>query len=265
MNYMTDQRTILLIDDEIDLLELVKIALQSSGYRVETACNGVEGLEKLKTITPQLIILDLNMPKMGGLLFYKSICDVCSQPKYPVLVLTARANMEAIFKEYVIDGFKAKPFEIDELLNEVDTIVNKRFGPPNITKVSSDRPVKVCVVEDDPDELSKIGTAFLNTGYVVNSISNGADAIEYVYENLPAIVLVKLSIPGVSGDAVILQLARMAKTKNIKYILYSQKQAEKTIIMDKISKKSGVDSFVQYLYAQELVTETNNLLRQHAA
>jgi hypothetical protein len=57
----------------------------------------------------------------------------------------------------------------------------------------------------------------------------------------------------------------MAKTKNIKYILYSQKQAEKTIIMDKISKKSGVDSFVQYLYAQELVTETNNLLRQHAA
>jgi len=260
---MSEPRNILLIDDDVDLLSLVKIALKTRGYTVETACNGVEGLEKLKTFTPQLIILDLNMPKMGGLLFYKSICDVCSQPKYPVLILTARANMEELFKEYIIDGFKTKPFEIDDLLDEVGTIIDKKFGIFNNVKVSSDRAVKVCIVEDDQEELKKMGEAFLETGYIVHSVSNGIDAIEYIYENLPDAVLVKLSLSSIAGDDIIQHISRMAKTQDVKFILYTHKNAERTIVMDKISKKTGVDSFVQYLYAKELVAETNKLLRQY--
>ncbi len=124
---MINQKTILLIDDEIDLQQLVKIALKLKGYHIETANNGLEGLEKLETVKPNLIILDMNMPKMGGLEFYQKICDQSNQPKYPVLVLTARANMEQVFKGLNIDGFMAKPFEIDELLQRVDTIILRNF------------------------------------------------------------------------------------------------------------------------------------------
>ena len=77
---MSDQKTILLIDDEIDLQQLVKIALKSKGYNIETANNGLEGLAKLETVKPDLIILDMNMPKMGGLEFYQKIC-VNDKPK----------------------------------------------------------------------------------------------------------------------------------------------------------------------------------------
>lgn len=263
---MNDKKTILVIDDEADLQQLVKIALKSRGYIVETANNGLEGLEKLKKITPHLIILDLNMPKMGGLVFYQKICDINNQPKYSILILTARANMAKLFQDFIIDGFRTKPFEIDELLDEVDIIINKKFGIVKKIKVSGvERTAKVCIVDNDPEELKKIGEAFSKTGYVVSSSSNGADAIEYIYSNLPDVVLVKLGLTDISGDLVILQLKRMARSQNIKFILYSPHQAEKTVVIDRISTKPGIDCFVQYANYQQLVAAANEQLKPYSS
>ncbi len=262
---MSEKKTILLIDDEIDLQQLVKIALQSRGYKVETANNGLEGLEKLKKLTPHLIILDLNMPKMGGLAFYQNICDKNNQPKYSILILTARANMAKLFQDFIIDGFKTKPFEVDELLDEVDTIINKKFGIVKKIKVSGvERAAKICIVESDPEALKKIGAAFLKVGYVVNSTPNGAEAIEYIYGNLPDVALIKLTTPDIAGDLVILQLKRMARTQFVKFVLYTEEQAEKTVVIDRISKKAGIDCFVQYSNVQDLVIAANELLKQYS-
>ena len=68
----------------------------------------------------------MNMPQMGGMEFYQEICYGGSRPKYPVLVLTARANMEQLFKEINIDGFMVKPFEINDLFYEIETIIQKK-------------------------------------------------------------------------------------------------------------------------------------------
>ncbi|MDE1920549.1 MAG: response regulator [Candidatus Omnitrophica bacterium] len=262
---MSDKKTILVIDDEVDLQQLMKIALRSRGYRVETANNGVEGLEILKKIEPHLIILDLNMPKMGGLAFYQNICDRNNQPKYSVFILTARANMAKLFQDFIIDGFKTKPFEVDELLDEIDAIINKKFGIVKKIRVSGiERAAKVCIVDNEPEEIKKIGDAFLNVGYVVNSVANGVDAIEYIYGNLPDVVLIKLALPGISGDAVIVQLKRMARTQHIKFILYTKQEAERTVIIDRISTKSGIDSFIQYLHVQQLVNAANQELSQYS-
>ncbi len=123
---MKSTKMILLIDDDIDLQQLTKITLKARGYIVETANNGLEGLSKLEIIKPDLIILDMNMPKLGGLGFYQKICNGHDRPLYPVLVLTARTNLEQLLLQMNIDGFIAKPFEIDELLSKVDAIIKKR-------------------------------------------------------------------------------------------------------------------------------------------
>lgn len=122
---MTGSKTILLVDDDIDLQQLTKITLKTRGYIVETANNGLEALSKLETIKPALIILDMNMPKLGGLGFYQKICNSEGRPLYPVLVLTARANLEQLLVQMNIDGFMSKPFEIDALIRQVDTIIEK--------------------------------------------------------------------------------------------------------------------------------------------
>ena len=85
-----------------------------------------------------------------------------------------------------------------------------------------------------------------NEGYEVQTLTNGTDAIERIYDTLPDIALVKLALEDISGDLVILQLKRMVKTQHIKFVLYSSHVAERTIIVDKISKKEGIDCFVQY-------------------
>jgi len=262
MSNNNSQKTILVIDDEIDLQQLMKIALKSKGYTVETANNGLEGLAKLNTIKPHLIILDLNMPKMGGLEFYQRICDNQNQPKFPVFVLSARANMTKLFKEFNIDGFMSKPFEVDELLDEIDSIVNKKYGIIKKIKVAggSERPPRICIAESDPDILKNISAEFLRMGYIVSSASNGTEAIERIYVNPPDAALIKLALTDIAGDMVILQLKRMIKTRHIKYILYSERQAEKTIIIDRISKKEGIDCFIQYADVQELSTTINELL-----
>jgi DNA-binding response OmpR family regulator len=263
---MSEKRTILLMDDEIDFQQIAKSALQARGYAVETATDGLEGLERLKTITPHLIVLDLTMPKMGGLVFYSKICDSKGQPKYPILIVSARAEMEKLFQDFIIDGFMLKPFQKNELLDKVDAIVNKRFGAVKTIKVSGEeRRAKVCIVEDDPEELKNMSEAFLACGYLVSSASNGAGAMEHIYEALPDVALIKLALPDTAGDSVIMQLKAMARTKNVQFVLYMHQSTQRTLIVDKISQKAGIDSFIEYLEPQQLVVAADELLKQYAA
>jgi DNA-binding response OmpR family regulator len=107
----------LLIDDEKDLVEMIQYQLSEEGYKTIAAYDGLQGLEKIKEVEPGLIILDINLPKMNGLEFYSKICTPHGRSRYPVLVMTARSNLKKVFKDVEVDGFLAKPFEIDELLN----------------------------------------------------------------------------------------------------------------------------------------------------
>jgi len=123
---MTNTKYILIIEDENDVIELVSNRLKAAGYKTDSASNGLEGLEKIKEKEPDLIILDLSMPKMSGIEFYQRICDSENNyPKYPVLVLTARANMRDLFKEFHVNGFITKPFEGEKLVEEVRVTLNK--------------------------------------------------------------------------------------------------------------------------------------------
>ncbi|MBN1353953.1 MAG: response regulator, partial [Candidatus Omnitrophica bacterium] len=123
------KHTILLIDDEMDLADMLKYQLENHNYNVVLAYDGLEALEKLKTINPDLIILDINLPKMGGIEFYSRICSPYGKSKYPVLVMTARTNLEKVFKDIEVDGFIAKPFEIDDFIGEVRKILERSVNP----------------------------------------------------------------------------------------------------------------------------------------
>ena len=259
---MSAAKTILLIDDEVDLQQLVKMALKSKGYIIETANNGLEGLAKLETVKPDLIILDMNMPKMGGLAFYQKICAGGTHPQYPVLVLTARANMEQLFQQLNIDGFMPKPFEIDDLLREVDIIIQKSTVPGGKTTASAYRePGKICIIDNDPDSLSKIGAIFLGAGFIVNPAQNGTQGIEHIAHTIPDVVLVKLGLVDIAGDMVILKVKTMAKTAHIKCILYTEKSAEKMDIANKIAHKEGIDRFVELNNPHDLLEIVNEVLK----
>lgn len=259
---MSEQKTVLLIDDEIDLQQLVKVVLTSKGYKVETADNGLEGLRQLEKAQPDLIILDMNMPVMGGVEFYQKICDAWSQPKYPVLILTARANMEEFFKAMDVDGFMAKPFEIDDLLAEVQRILAKRAPAAKATKPRDEnQPAKICVADNDAQACNKIGAALLSAGYIVHLARSGTQAIEHVFSIVPEVAVINFGLSDIPGDAVISKLKKMPKTQDVKCILYTEDTPEKSALAQAAGKKAGIDLFVSCRKPEDLILAVNDVLR----
>jgi two-component system phosphate regulon response regulator PhoB len=115
---------VLIVDDERDLRALVDFNLRQSGYRTAQAATGAEALARARSLSPQIILLDLNLPDVSG-------TDVCrllkSDPQtqsIPVLMLTARgAEQDRILGlELGADDYVVKPFSVRELVLRVDAI-----------------------------------------------------------------------------------------------------------------------------------------------
>ena len=114
-------KKILIIDDEAELVDLVKIRLEAAGYEVLKAFDGREGLDKAKLEKPDLILLDIMMPKMDG---YK-VCGLLKMDaryqKIPIVLFSAKAQKEdaQLAKEVGADLYITKPFEASVLLAKI--------------------------------------------------------------------------------------------------------------------------------------------------
>jgi DNA-binding response OmpR family regulator len=126
---------ILVVDDDPDILDAVMMILESQGYQVVTARDGIEGLAMLKAEQPDLMILDLMMPKMDGF----AVCKELQDPRWskhkdiPILILTSvredasrrRYELETGL-ELNVDDYLEKPMAPDVLIKRVSTLMEKK-------------------------------------------------------------------------------------------------------------------------------------------
>jgi len=104
---------ILVVDDDADLREFLRVMLTSIGFEVISAANGQEALDVMEGHEPDLILLDMKMPVMDGWEFSRALEDRGAHP--PVVVLTAAPDPAARAAEVHADGWLGKPFEYEEL------------------------------------------------------------------------------------------------------------------------------------------------------
>jgi two-component system alkaline phosphatase synthesis response regulator PhoP len=121
---------ILVVDDEKDLLDLVKRILTRGGFEVITALDGKEGLAKVYSEAPNLMILDINMPGMNG---WEVCGKIRGDPLYkhlPIIMLTVRKKKEDQLKGLDLGGdeYITKPFYPKELLARVKTVLQRSSG-----------------------------------------------------------------------------------------------------------------------------------------
>ena len=123
---MLEAKRILVVDDEPDLIKTVRLRLEKRGYAVISAADGQEALEKARSEKPDLIILDLMLPKLSGY-------QVCRMLKFdeqykniPIIIFTARAQEQdkKTSLEVGADAYLSKPFEPEVLLDKVDSLLN---------------------------------------------------------------------------------------------------------------------------------------------
>ena len=129
------QGKILVVDDDPDILEALTMILESQGYQVVSAKDGIDGLATLKAEKPDLMILDLLMPKMDGF----AVCKELQDPRWskyrdiPILILTS-VREEASRRRYEletgleldVDDYVEKPISPDILLERVERLVKRK-------------------------------------------------------------------------------------------------------------------------------------------
>lgn len=113
-----DQRPILVVDDDEIILSTLALFLADEGYAVVAASNGKEALEHAERQHPRLILLDMKMPVMDGWAFAVAYRGRPG-PHAPIIVMTAARDARSRAAEIAADGFLAKPFDLDRLLDLV--------------------------------------------------------------------------------------------------------------------------------------------------
>jgi len=122
-----NEKTILVVDDEKNIRELVKFNLESRGYKVIEAADGEEALKLVKTSEPALIILDLMLPKVEGLEVCRILKGNPSTKKLPIIMLTALGDEidKIVGLELGADDYITKPFSPRELVARVRAVIRR--------------------------------------------------------------------------------------------------------------------------------------------
>ncbi len=126
-----DQRdmTILVVDDEARIRDVVRMNLEMEHYRVIEAENGVEALEQLREHLPDLVILDIMMPEMDG---FETLREIREVSTVPVVMLTVRQNEQDKIHglDLGADDYIAKPFSPRELLSRIRALLRRSLMAP---------------------------------------------------------------------------------------------------------------------------------------
>jgi DNA-binding response OmpR family regulator len=119
--------TVLIVEDEPDMQRAIKLRLESVGFKVETASDGLEGLQKVKKLEPDLILLDIMLPKMDGF----KVCNMIKfDKKYksiPIIMLSAKSAQKDFYTAKTVgaDAYLTKPFTTGELLKKIKELLVK--------------------------------------------------------------------------------------------------------------------------------------------
>ncbi|OGV66670.1 MAG: hypothetical protein A2283_08395 [Lentisphaerae bacterium RIFOXYA12_FULL_48_11] len=254
------KRKILLVDDDTSLLVTLSDFLRYEGYDVVTAESGEQALKKLEESIPDLIILDMSMPGMGGIGFLKSISTLGGKPNYPVLVLTARANMAEFFANVEVDGFVAKPCAPSDLLMEVGRILFLRGNNKADDGLEkADEKKGILVGDDDAASNQAICHALIDAGYIVESVFKGPEVLEKAIIWKPDIVAMKVVLAGMNGDSVAKMMRELPHTKDIPVVLYDDSESQ--VPESKYTQAgSGVKKYVRSTKPELLLSAVKDIL-----
>jgi CheY-like chemotaxis protein len=193
-----EQPYILVVDDDPDILDGITTVLETQPYRLQTARDGEQCLRLIEEEIPDLLVLDLLMPRMDG---FAVIRELRSTPKYAgldILVLTTviedasrrRYELETGL-EMDVQGYLEKPVPPAELLRHVKRILEQPY---------------ILVVDDDPDILEGITAVLETLPYRLQTARDGRQCLELMNKNLPDLLILDLLMPRMDGFAVIRKL-----------------------------------------------------------
>jgi two-component system, OmpR family, alkaline phosphatase synthesis response regulator PhoP len=131
-----EKKTVLVIDDDLDMSELICAVLKEAGYNAAAALDGKEGLEKAKEIAPDLVLLDIMLPKMDGIEVCRNLANDTNTKSIPVIMVTVKQELSSKLASYIAGArrYITKPFGIEDLLGEVEKTLRQSKMSQSMTQ-----------------------------------------------------------------------------------------------------------------------------------
>jgi two-component system, OmpR family, response regulator VicR len=126
---MANTRQVVYIEDEQEMIDLVRLILNRRGYEITGANGGKQGLDKVRRLLPDLVLLDLMMPDMDGWDVYQQMKAEEATRNIPVIIVTAKAqSIDKVLGLHIakVDDYISKPFSPQELVDSVERVLSKR-------------------------------------------------------------------------------------------------------------------------------------------
>jgi DNA-binding response OmpR family regulator len=129
------QNKILIVDDNAELLAVLRMGFQQSGFLVRTSDNGTDALKKTRTFAPDVILLDLIMPELDGFAVCETLKRNCATAEIPVVILTGLSSQLSRFAglESGADEYLTKPFNFGEVVAKVKAVLDRKSAGNCVT------------------------------------------------------------------------------------------------------------------------------------
>ncbi len=234
---------VLVVEDEADIANLIRIHLEREGYAVQIAGRGEEALRMAREIQPSLITLDIRLPDMDGFTLLERLKKDARTAHIPVIVVSIVPDREKGVELGAVD-YLEKPIDEGRLIEMVRRVLHRQG--------------LILVVDDDRDNLSLMREALRRHGFSVQTTGQGKRALQIARETHPALILLDLRLRDVDGYQVLRNLKSDPRTRDIPVVMMSGSVTDEEFKEQRalalgavrfLTKPFAVDEFVREISA----------------
>jgi DNA-binding NtrC family response regulator len=220
---MNDKPTILVVDDNQDLLNTFAMILKRRGFSVQTAADGVSAVDKFKAQNFDVTLMDIVMPEMNGVDASKKMKEI--NPEAPIILMTAYSDEELLqtAREEGVRQIIHKPIRIDQLIQL-------------ITETADGQPI--LIVDDDADICDTLTKILKTQGYDVMTAGSGEEAITMTRNKACQMAFVDIKLPNIDGLETLLRLKEI--NPDLTVIMMTGFRNEVKDALDKAQESSAI-------------------------
>ena len=228
---------ILIIEDEKALVDILEKKLLYEDYEVSIARDGEEGIKKVKEIRPDLILLDIVIPKMNGFEVLENLNKDKRFSSIPVIVISNSGysvDLDKALELGAVDYLIKAEFDLDKIIEKIEKILfesdfsqKEDKEDQNLDKKkeisfqSSKNLKRILIVEDDLFLSDLCSKKLKKAGFEVLKVFDGQDGLKKIKEEKPALVLLDIVLPGLSGFEVLKQIKTNPESASVPVIILS--------------------------------------------
>lgn len=276
MRHMTQTQTgktlIVLIEDEEIIADLLETKLTKAGYLVKIARDGVQGLKLIRELQPDLVLLDMLLPKLDGFGVLEQLYKEKITPKLPVIIVSNSGQPIEVERATALgirDYLVKINFDPNEVLAKVNHIMaaeaeNAASAPAEKGKTAANAPkAEILIVEDDMLLVDLLARKFKQQGYEIHTATDVRQARTILESNPIGLALLDVVLPGIDGFAFLTELRASDRWKDLPVIIISN--LGQTEEVDH-GMKSGATDYIVKAQASpgEIVSKVETLLQERS-